>query len=235
MAGESIWGSTEFIAAIMGATVGAVVGGIISFGPQIVAIRAAKKLRDEDQLQARRTASYSLIFKLIKITSSFYSLWERIDNDLKSASREMGPWSAVQHIVNLPDRVSFTSDEMAMLMGLKESALISDVMNLESHHNSLLDAMAAYGTERIQVADRMKGRVVGGGMVQANLTIDEAALLMPKIEGLNDLILHIHDRAKSEWEASGKTLEKVHKTLDAALKLGFKLSVVTPEATAEIK
>jgi hypothetical protein len=225
MVGESIWGSNEFIATI----VGAVVGGLISFGPQMVAIRAAKKQRDEDQLQAQRTASYSLIFKLMRIVSSFYGLWEHVESALKARPNE-APWSIVEPIVNLPERVSFTSEEMAMLMGLKESILINEVMNLELGHNSLLDAMAAYGTARMAVADSMKGQVIGGGVVHANLTLDEAALLMPKMMALNGLIMHIHGRAKAEYEASGRILEKVHKTLDTALKLGFKLNPGAPMA-----
>jgi hypothetical protein len=98
MTQETIWGSTEFIAAI----VGAVVGGLISFVVQIVALVAAKWQRDEDRLEVRRALAHSLIFKIMRMCSNFHGLHDHIEMSLKHTDSEVAGWQVVTPIANLP-------------------------------------------------------------------------------------------------------------------------------------
>jgi hypothetical protein len=149
---------------------------------------------------------------------------------LKKTDDELSPWGAVKHLVNLPDRVAFSSDGMSFLMSLKESDLLNAVIGLDLLHNNLLDAMAAYNTERIDIATRLRGKVEGEGMASAGITLDEATALLPRMEALSALIVHIRDRARSEYDKANKVLVDLHRTLDGRLKLEFKLE---PKAVPE--
>jgi predicted acylesterase/phospholipase RssA len=57
--------STEFWSAI----VGAIVGGLIALGAQMLALRADRKRREEDHKREQQALAASLLFKMMRIHS----------------------------------------------------------------------------------------------------------------------------------------------------------------------
>jgi hypothetical protein len=228
--------SKEFLAAIVGALVGAVSGGLISFLIQLVALRSARKLqllaldetreqRDQDQLEVRKALAHSLLFKLMKIASNNYGLFDHIHSGL-SRPDDQPKWAMVEPIINLPDRVTFTSEEMSLLMALKESDLLNRVINLDLIHNSLIDAMAAYGIQRMALTDRLSAVSIDDTHVETHLSPEQAATLAPKMMALDQLVDHLHGRARLDYDEAAQTLNALHSFLDGKLHLGFKLEML---------
>lgn len=125
----------EFWAAIAGA----IVGGLIALVIQLVALWAAKAERKEDHNERRRALGYALLFKMIQIYSNLRQLRDHLagayERGLEDGLEE--PWQFVMPIVNVPDRVEFSTDEMSMLLSLGNDDVFNDLASLDQVHNSL--------------------------------------------------------------------------------------------------
>ena len=83
-----------------------------------------------------------------------------------------GLWQAVTPFANLPPRVKFSSEEMALLLALDYN-LFNDVGPYDDVHNSLLDQIELYGVKRIALMEKFGAKMTGSlgtvGLTQADL------------------------------------------------------------------
>src|SRR5439155_13093405 len=94
-------------------------------------------------------------------------------------------WQKVLPMGNLPTRVKFTSDEMALLLSL-DIDLFNDVGPYDDIHNSLLDLFDLYGARRNAMMERFGAKMSGSTGTTA-LTKEEAEWLSPRAFELNGL------------------------------------------------
>jgi hypothetical protein len=76
--------STEFWSAI----VGAIVGGLIALGAQMLALRADRKRREEDHKREQQALAASLLFKMMRIHSNYIGVVNYIEECFAEAAKK---------------------------------------------------------------------------------------------------------------------------------------------------
>src|SRR5262245_8629003 len=105
-----ILASAEFWSAIAGA----VVGGFIAFGVQMIALRETRKQQIAEHQQRQKALAHSLVFKMIGVHSNFRSIRRHFDDCLRKADEKAKaePWQIVLPLANFPENIHFSSEEM---------------------------------------------------------------------------------------------------------------------------
>ena len=149
-------GQTEFWSAIFGA----VVGGSIAYMIQLKALREGRKQRDEEHKRLQQALGNALLFKMIRVHSNFYDVHKYIEGCFAEAARREHkgePWQFVTPLANPPDPVYFSSEEMGMVLGLKNDDVFNLVLQMDVIHNSLIDIVRVLNTERRALAGPSAG------------------------------------------------------------------------------
>ena len=122
---------------IFGATISAIVGYLL----QRNSFAEARRQKEHDRFEVRKAQAYSLFFKIIRVQSTTVQLAKAVAESLAKAEADglQGMlWQKIMPMGNMPPRVKFTSDEMALLLSL-DSQLFNDLGPYDDIHNSLLD------------------------------------------------------------------------------------------------
>lgn len=224
--------STEFVSAI----VGAVVGGGIAYLVQLRAIREARRQRAEERLEIQQAFGHSLLFKIIRIFSNICNIRGHIEDCFVRAERDgLGgePWQFVLPLANLPDPISFSPEEMGLLLSMKNDQLFNDAIDLDVAHNSLLASFEAFNGLRQKLAERLPPDVVEGRVVAGNLDREQAKRLRPKMIEVNDVIVAIRDNCAADSEKARAVLERLNRTLREKLGLSYALCLIDGGAEQE--
>lgn len=219
-------GQTEFWSAIAGAIVGAVVGGSIAYMVQMRALREARSQRDEDYKRLRQALGHALLFKMVRIHSNFYGIHRHFEDCFAEAARRGStdePWRFVLPLANPPDPVHFSSEEMGMLLALKNDDMFNLVLPMDVIHNSLNAAVKVLNTERAALTERLKSDEAEGAVLISNLDRDQMLALRPRMINVNSLIEIIRASAKRDFEESGEALDRLNKVLRDKLGFTYKL------------
>ncbi len=224
----------EFWSGIIGAVVGAVTGGIIAYIVQVKALREARNLREEDHKKIQQGLANALIIKMMRVHSNFYGIHRHIEDSFETAARSefMGePWQFVVPLVNPPSHVHFSSEEIGMLLSLKDSDTFNAVLSMDVLNNSLTDAIKVLNSERIALTEKLKAEKAEGVRLSGSLNREQELLLRPRMIGVNSLIESIRIDAKRNYEESGIALDRVHNLFREKLGLGYKLESIVKSTT----
>jgi hypothetical protein len=207
---------------VIGATViGGIISTIVAFVIQKRGVTAARKQREEDRAEVRRALGYSLLFKMIKLSSNLENLGKTLQESFNNA-KESGfagqPWQFVQPVVPKSDDIHFSPDEMAMLLSVDDK-VFNEIAALDDLHNQTTALFELYGQKRQATLSRFSGSV-SGSQVSASLTPDEVAWLMPRAMEMNSLIEMMRVRSIDDAKIAWDVLVKLRDTLDT--KLGIK-------------
>lgn len=191
----------EFWAAVAGA----VVGGVIAFGLQVINLRAAANQRREEAAARRNALGHSLMFKMLQIHSNLHVLNRHLEESFARAKGE--PWQVVLPLANYPAKVHFSPDEMAMLLSLGDDDVFNRVLSLDQIHNARIDGFEAYGASRSAITSVMSAEMKG--MVgTSDLTDAEMRFLRPKMVVANDIIEQLtalcRRDVKEAWEVASE-------------------------------
>jgi len=211
--------SSEFWAGIVGALIGAIAGGGITWLLQHFETKATRKERD--QALAR-----SLLFKLIKIHSDLEHFRQHVVScgELAANSNLKIGWQSFRPIANGPTKLEFTSDEMSYLMKLKNFDLFNNVLSLDALHSSTIDIFDLYAARRLELTSMMPAQM--NGMVgEIALNDEQMAIVGPRMAELDDLVGSIRNRAAKDatdaQNALVETNDAVRETLGYKLNLEF--------------
>lgn len=210
----------EFWAAVVGAIVGSISGGAIAW--------LLQRNQDHRQTKERNQAlARSLIFKLIRIHSDFSAFSSHSKECSERAEQDGLPlgWQSFRAIGNLPERVSFTPEEMSYLLSLKDYDLFDKVLSLDVIHSSTIGIFELYKERRLALTDMLSAtmsQMVG----TTTLTDSQKAFFDPKAAELDLLVSDIRNRVdrdvKESKEALIETNAAIAATLGAPIKLEFK-------------
>jgi hypothetical protein len=220
-----IFRNTEFWSAIAGA----IVGGLIAYAVQVKALREARDQRKEDRLNVREALANGLLFKMIRIHSNMYGLREHIDGCFENAKKENfdgEPWQFVLPLANPPDTVHFSSDEMGMLLSLRDDKTFNLVLPMDILHNSLRAAVIVLSSERKKLTDQFAAHDTEGTKISTELSKDKAAALRPRMIELNVLIENVRDQATKDANESRDALKTLHDLFRDKLKIRHKLEII---------
>jgi hypothetical protein len=219
--------STEFWAAIAGA----MVAGLITFGVQIIALRDARRQREEDRRRVQQALAHALLFKVASICKNVHAIHQHFHNCLQQAERDDfkgEPWQAVVPIVSLPEPINFTPEEMGMLLSLKDDAVFNSVMEMDIGHNSLVGGGKAYNLERIALAERLSEvssehsvdqRQRVGGIISR----EQLQKLQPKMIDANSLLEQVYSSAREYNQSFRAAAMRLNSLLRSKLGLQHKL------------
>lgn len=218
---------SEFWAAIIGAVVGSVVGGFIAYLIQQKALNASSEQREQEAKERRQALGYALLFKMLRIHSALKHLQMHLTECLGKLEEDecagWEPWQVTLPIANHAEKVHFSTDEMAMLLSLKNDDLFNDLASLDVIHNSTVELFRTFSSKREALLEILPANM--NGMVGSiEIPIEQAMYIRPKMVELNALILDMNDRCNQDAEEAWAVLERLNPTLNE--KLGLTVSMV---------
>lgn len=212
--------SGEFWAAIVGAIVGSLSGGAITWFLQSRQDRQQKL--DRDKGLAR-----SLIFKMMRIHSDFHGFKSHVE-EMSANAEQQGldvGWRSFRAIGNLPDRIKFSAEEMGYLISLEDLDLFNRILSLDVIHSSTIGVFELYKERRITLTDMLRTPNLEGTVGTAVLSDEEQAFFAPKAVELDLLVADIRARVDSDADSSRSALTDlavaVRKTLGEQFSLAF--------------
>ncbi len=213
--------SNEFWSAIGGA----VVGGLIAFGIQLVALRAAAKQRAEEAAERRKALGHALLFKMLKIHSNLHGFNEHLQETFAKAEKAgFGgePWQIVRPIANHPATVHFSTDEMAMLLSLKNDDVFNDVLSMDGVHNSTIALFQTFAECRHSLTSLLPAEMEGI-VGTTEITQEQMQFLRPKMAEVNDLIISMRQRCELDTRDAWSVLTRLQAVLKD--KVGLKIEI----------
>jgi hypothetical protein len=205
----SIFTSTEFFSAVAGA----IVGGTITFVCQLYALRAARRQREADNTMVQKALANSLFFKLMRIHSNLHGIHRHFWESLERGQKEMPsgePWQVVVPLANPPEQVHLQSDEMGMLLSLKNDPVLNGAMDVEAIHNSMIVAVRAFNNERIALGERLASvselESEVGDRISTAVPNRHRNALRPMMITVNSLVQEISSLTKDGLALSRQTL-----------------------------
>lgn len=211
-------------ASAAGILFGATISALVSYLLQRNAFAEARRQKESDRYEVHRGQAYSLFFKMVRIHSTV-ALLDRSLTEFISKTEASGfqgtLWQRILPMGNLPPRVKFSSEEMALLLSL-DIQLFNDVGPYDDVHNSLLDLFELYGRKRNTMTDRF-GAVMRGGVGTTELTREDAEWMAPRAYELNDLAETMIERTKHDVVESRALLERMHSAFVKEYKLNPRL------------
>jgi hypothetical protein len=208
---------------------GAAISALVSYLLQRNSFAEAKRQKESDRYETRRAHAHSLFFKMIRIHSTIVLLGNAVTECIekaKSSGFKGTLWQSVLPMGNLPTRVKFSSDEMALLLSL-DINLFNDVGPYDDIHNSLLDLFDLYRTRRDTLIERF-GAKMSGSMGTTALTKDEGDWVAPRAYELNNLVEIMIQRTGHDSEESKGLLQRTHALFVKEFKLNPKLEFKKP-------
>lgn len=194
--------SGEFWAAIAGA----VVGGVISLGIQLLALRSAKNERDAARKEISEATAHRLFFKLRKISSDLDGFAATVvDAEAKGQKIVGQAWQSLMAIANLPSSIEIDPDELRIAILHRDFTLLNKVADAERIHMGALGLQKVYAERRATFAARMSAEMEGS-VGHSALTKEELASVAPLIAELDSLASAIIKNAKSD-------ADEVHQTM----------------------
>jgi hypothetical protein len=219
--------STEFWSAL----IGAIVGGLLALGAQMIALRAVRKQREEDHKRTQQALANSLLFKMMRIHSNFGGIHRYIEESFDEAkARGLGgpSWQFLRPFANVPPPVDFSPDEMAMLLAQKDDGVFNAVLGADGIHNSYMEILRTYKDERKALMDRLTPQRVQGDMGSGELSPQEMLILQPRIIDVSSLAEQLRTHAATGYSESTKVLDRLHKLLKERLGLPYKIEAAEP-------
>jgi len=213
MAGEVSTVSTAWavFSVIGGSLLGAAISATVSFWTQKKNLDAAKAQRDSDRFENRKARAYSVFFKMIRVHSTIAVIDASLADFVQKGKAKglTALWQMILPLGNMPDRVKFTPDEMALLLSL-DIDLFNDLGPYDEIHNSLLDIYETYGSRRTAVLSKFGTDEMDGGTGTHTLSGADVAWLTPRAYELNNLATDMIERAIHDRAESKGLLERIH-------------------------
>jgi hypothetical protein len=196
---------------IGGTIIGSSISTFVAFYTQNKNLKAAKVQRDADRFENRKAQAYSLLFKMIRIQSTIALLERDVTASLAKAEASglTGKlWQKITPFGNLPPRVKFTSEEMALVLSL-DFNLFNDLGPYDDIHNSMLDLVELFRTKRHALMEKF-GAKMTGAVGTTGLTQEEYDWFAPRafeLEGVAEIMV---ERAAHDASESRDLLVRLH-------------------------
>ena len=225
--------SSEFWAVISGATIGAIVGGLISFLIQLKVLREGRAQREEEHSRVRSAQANSLLFKMIRIHSNFHLINRHFRESFERADTsgfKGEPWQFVIPIANPPSPVNFTADEMGMLLSLKDDDVFNNVLSMDSVHNGLVEVLNVHQERRSSLSEALPVEEADGKIVSSVLSEKQVLALRPKLIEINELVHAIRDEAQRSEQESEVAMFALQELFKAKMGISYTIKLKTDAA-----
>lgn len=130
---------------------GAIVAGGIALLGQIMVLKENRKLLDRRRSETRLGLGQSLLIKMMKINGTACLMDEHFNSADSRDLEKNGikhPWQAIEPLVGLEPSISFTSDELGMLLNLKDDDVFNSIVTIDDALCTIIDLAYRYEKER---------------------------------------------------------------------------------------
>lgn len=199
---------------------GTVISAVVSYVLQQRSFSEARKQREKDKFEARKTLGLTLFHKMMRITSTLETLKKVFDDAFARAKADNidgQPWQIVMPVANLPSRVKFTPEELTFLM-LMDMTLFNDMGSFDYIQEGLLDMFELYRTKRTAFTDTLSAKMSG---MMGTTEVNEAEMLKiaPRMSELNNLITQMIQTTQLESKQAWELFEKLRQRLNKEFNL----------------
>jgi hypothetical protein len=216
-----------------GVLFGAAISAVVSYWLQRSSFAEARRQKETDKREDRRTLGLNVLTKMIRIASTIELLKQSLEQAFARAKRDgiKGPaWALVVPLANLPGRVHFEPKELTEVMRL-DFNLFNDLGPFDDVHNSLLDIFTLYKTDRSALTANMAAEMTGAQGV-TTITADEMRHLAPKMAALDTVLNGMVQRTATDsaeaWSILGRLREALNKEFDLKLQIEKSRSLISP-------
>lgn len=228
----TITSQTEFWAAGVGAIVGAVVSGLISYGIQIKVLREGRNQRAEDRQISQQALATALIFKIGKTYSNISALHKHLEECFGIAGDtkpQREAWQVFIPLSNLPDRISFATDEMGLLLAMNNDDIFNLVLALDDVHNSLWGSVRTLQEEHALLLEQIRVVRFEGDVGKIELDHATQLRLRPRMIKVNRIAEQLRANTKRAMDESQEALSGAQELLRDKLELSFGLAYMKSE------
>jgi hypothetical protein len=223
-------------ATVGSALVGTIVGSILSttsaYFLQRRQFNEAKRQRDADRLEIRKALGYSVLFKAIHITSSFYNINNHFEESFRNTSHpDMASWEVLVPFANLPERVTFTPEEKGLLISLGDIELFNELVAFDGVHNSLLDVASTYAKLRRSVTEMLSAEIGESGIGTSSISNELRLKIQPRAYEMDQLVSEMRKWASTDARKSREVLAKLHGVLKKEFGLSNVLEFIDEPST----
>jgi len=216
---------SEFWAAISGA----ILGGLIATGMQLLTLVMTAKQRAQTELTLRQGLARSLLFKVVKVFSDFKVLNNHAIecNQRAIEHKDAFSWKWFSPLANLPRPVIFTAEEMGTLLACKDNDLFNEVAALDDIHNGLIQSLELYRARRAALSDELPARMQG---MVGTIEIDEATChrIGPRVAELEQLTQELAYSFRQNADPSFSVAARLTAAFDRTYKLGISITPIAP-------
>jgi hypothetical protein len=206
--------SNETFAAI----VGAVIGGLITGGMTAILLRWQF---DHVTKERNRGLAYSLLGKLGAIASHLSVLNHHVERALKEdRAKGLKPSAALGPMPAGLQRVTFSAEELGLVISLGDDRVINALMMTDERHNSILDLAAFYTERRIRFTDNAQPAGVSPERGSFALMATDPAMQL-RVAELDSLVAELRAYLASDAGKALNVLQEVADLLKARLGVGF--------------
>jgi hypothetical protein len=212
-----------------GVLFGAAISASVSYALQRTSFAEARQQKEKDRYEVRRVQAYSLFFKMIRMHSNIAIIDATLADFVQKghAKGMTAYWQMILPLANMPDRVKFTAEEMALLLSL-DIKLFNDLGPYDDVHNGLLGLYETYAAKRAATLTRFSTLEMEGGTGTHDLTAEDVAWLTPRAYEMHSLAEGMIQRAKDERATSTGLLERIHALFVKEFKFEPKLEFIEP-------
>jgi hypothetical protein len=220
--------SGTFWSTLIGAVVGAAMGGLISFVLQERAADRTEGLERAREHDRELALAQTAMVKIIKILSALNLIRSHVHESLELANNH-GAWhqkkmAFVKSIGNKLAVIEISADELRTIRRLGDDELTNGVMDLDTIYNDLAALMERYSADRSRLFSEF-GATVTGEIATTTLDEKQSLLFMPRAAELESLIVAIIARVQGDFDQANMALARLARAGQA--KFGSKFGSYT--------
>lgn len=186
---------------LIGAVVGALASGGVSWFLQRNGANAAKAQADADHLERDRALAFSASAKLSRILTGTGIIRRHIHECLDRANREgrlaQRRFTIITPMANQFETIRFTAEELAAVLRMENVDLMNTVLEIDSIYNGLGAAMVRYSEARLAFGSEF-GAVMDGRMGVTEMDRDTYRKAGPLMVTLDDLAEYLISTADTD-------------------------------------
>ena len=202
-------------------------GGGIAYIMQRSAINKEDHRRSAEQREAQQALGQSLLIKTIRIQSNIAAIQKYITSSFDEAKNKGyngKPWQIVRPLASIPPRIDFSTDQLSLLLSLRDSDLFNRLSQLDGIYNNFLDILSTFNDRKSALNDLLPGVVVEGTVLTMPLPDDQALKMLPIMHDVDQLIGYLQARAEVDHADADEALKRLALLLNERLDLGFSIA-----------
>ncbi len=210
----------QFWSTLVGAIVGTVVSGIISWIIQSNGADRAKEERLATKEQEDLSTAFLVTIKVVAMLSHLRGIRNQVRSfQIRQQDDEcsgMEFWQVMPPFGTLPAVVQLTDPERSLVFSLADHSLTLDLFELPDIHNDLIELAKQYSDKRIELTSAFKPhKIESATHASTDLEPDEVLALTPKIIGVRSLVDALQARVEGDSAQADAVFEKLQKCFAA--------------------